>query len=175
MVILIVGSTHTGKTNLARCLMELKKYPYISIDHIKMGLVRSGLVSWQDNDIQMTKVLWPVVCEMIKTMVENEQNAIIEGCYIPHDWTKSFDEDYLEDIKCVYLIMSEQYIENSFDDIRKYASIIEDRGEDEGLSKDIIFKNNMYCYEMCEKYDQKYVLIDEKYDINELIKKVLEA
>lgn len=112
---------------------------------------------------------------MIKTMVENEQNAIIEGCYIPHDWMESFDEDYLEDIKCIYLVMSEQYIEKSFDDIRRYASIIEDRGEDEGLSKEMILECNRYCYEMCEKYGQKYVFIDENYDIDELIRKVWEA
>ena len=175
MVILIGGSTHAGKTNLAQRLMEKKKYPYVSIDHIKMGLIRSGMIEQQNDDIELTKVLWPVISEMIKTIVENEQDVIIEGCYIPHDWRESFDEDYLDDIECVYLIMSEEYIEKHFDDIRKYASVIENRGYDEGLKKEELLKYNKYCYEMCEKYDCEYVLINNKYDINELMSQFKEA
>ncbi len=175
MVILIGGSTHTGKTNLAQRLMEKNNYPYESIDHIKMGLIRTGMIEQQNNDIELTKVLWPVIREMIKTIVENDQNVIIEGCYIPHNWKESFHEDYLEDIKCVYLIMSEEYIEKHFDDIRKYACVIEDRGDDEGLIKEELIEYNKYYFEMCKKYGCEYVLIDEKYDVDELIRKVWEA
>ena len=42
MIILIAGATHAGKTNLAQRLLEKYKYPYLSIDHLKMGLIRSG-------------------------------------------------------------------------------------------------------------------------------------
>ena len=42
MIILIAGDTHTGKTILAQKLLEKYKYPYLSIDHLKMGLIRSG-------------------------------------------------------------------------------------------------------------------------------------
>ena len=35
MVILIAGSSHTGKTLLAQRLLEKYKYPYLSIDHLK--------------------------------------------------------------------------------------------------------------------------------------------
>ena len=42
MIILIAGDTHTGKTNLAQKLLEHYKIPYVSIDHLKMGLIRSG-------------------------------------------------------------------------------------------------------------------------------------
>ena len=41
MVILITGASHTGKTQLAQKLLEKYKYPYLSIDHLKMGLIRS--------------------------------------------------------------------------------------------------------------------------------------
>ena len=41
MIILIAGATHTGKTKLAQTLLENYKYPYLSIDHLKMGLIRS--------------------------------------------------------------------------------------------------------------------------------------
>ncbi len=42
MIVLIAGASHTGKTVLAQKLLEKYKYPYLSIDHLKMGLIRSG-------------------------------------------------------------------------------------------------------------------------------------
>ena len=96
MVILIVGASHTGKTAFAQKLLEKLKYPYLSIDHLKMGLIRSGntkLTPMDDNEL--TKYLWPIVREMIKTAIENNQNLIIEGCYIPFDWQNDFDKEYL--------------------------------------------------------------------------------
>ncbi len=42
MIVLIGGASHTGKTSLAQKLLEKYKYPYLSIDLLKMGLIRSG-------------------------------------------------------------------------------------------------------------------------------------
>ena len=95
MIYLIGGPSHTGKTNLAQKLMVKYKIPYISMDHIKMGLVRTGLLpNYVEEDEKMLQVLWPVIREMIKTAVENDQNMIIEGCYIPYNWKEEFDEEY---------------------------------------------------------------------------------
>ena len=88
MIILITGASHTGKTALAQRLLEKYRYPYLSIDHLKMGLIRSGntRLTPMSDDGDLTAYLWPIVREMIKTAVENEQNLIVEGCYIPFDW-----------------------------------------------------------------------------------------
>ena len=116
------------KTNLAQKLLEKYKYPYVSIDHIKMGLIRSGHTDISvTDDEQLTEYLWPIIREMIKTAIENEQNMIIEGCYIPYNWKESFDEDYLKDIIHLCLIMTPRYIENHFEDIKKYANHREPR------------------------------------------------
>ena len=87
MVILIGGASHTGKTNLAQQLLDKYKYPYLSIDHLKMGLIRSGNTELtpMSDDTALTEYLWPIVREMVATAVENEQNLIVEGCYIPFD------------------------------------------------------------------------------------------
>ena len=42
MIVIITGASHTGKTVLAQRMLEKYKYPYVSIDHLKMGLIRSG-------------------------------------------------------------------------------------------------------------------------------------
>ena len=97
MIILIAGASHTGKTLLAQRLLEKYQYPYLSIDHLKMGLIRSGNtdLTATDDDEKLTEYLWPVVREMVKTAIENKQNLIVEGCYIPFDWQKDFSGEYL--------------------------------------------------------------------------------
>ena len=90
MVILIAGGSHTGKTLLAQRLLERYYYPYLSIDHLKMGLIRSGQTALTpEDDRELTAYLWPIVREMVKTAIENRQNLIVEGCYIPFDWKAS--------------------------------------------------------------------------------------
>ena len=133
MIILLTGASHTGKTALAQRLLEKYNYPYFSIDHLKMGLIRSGnteLTPMSDTD-ELTNYLWPIVREMIKTAIENEQNLIVEGCYIPFDWKKEFEDDYLEHIQYYCLVMSEDYIKNHIEDIRDYANVVEKRLEDD--------------------------------------------
>ena len=63
MIILITGASHTGKTVLAQKLLEKYKYPYLSIDHLKMGLIRSGRTDLTplSEDDDLTEYLWPVV------------------------------------------------------------------------------------------------------------------
>lgn len=168
MIILITGASHTGKTALAQKLLEKYKFPYLSIDHLKMGLIRSGNTSLTplSDDKALTDYLWPIVCEMIKTAIENKQNLIVEGCYIPFDWSKDFEEEYLEYIKYYCLVMSDKYITNHFSDIKKYASIVENRIEDEGCTIEAVLRDNAEILELCQNYKANYLLIDDEYQVN---------
>lgn len=168
MVILISGASHTGKTKLAQQLLEKYKYPYLSMDHLKMGLIRSGNTSLtpMSNTEELTKYLWPIVCEMIKTAIENEQNLIVEGCYIPFDWKRYFDKQYLSVIKYICLVMSERYIHNHFSDIKQYASVIEQRMDDEYCKLETVLDDNIQTLKMCQKYQVDYLLIDTEYEVH---------
>ena len=142
MVIIITGASHTGKTKLAQKLLEKYQYPYLSIDHLKMGLIRSKMINVSVyDDENLTGTLWPVVSEMIKTAIENKQNLIVEGCYIPSDWQKSFDDDYLNDIKFICLYMTKGYIMQNYNEIIKHSNDIENRIMDE-ISIDELIKDN---------------------------------
>lgn len=166
MIILIAGASHTGKTNLAQSLLEKYKYPYLSIDHLKMGLIRSGNTNLTVyDDEKLTPYLWHIVKEIIKTAVENHQNLIVEGCYIPFDWEKSFDNNYLKDIQYYCLVMTADYIEKNYEDIKAFADTIEHRGDDSDLTKDILLRDNAYNLEMCKKHGCNYILIDKNYKI----------
>ena len=167
MIILLTGASHTGKTTLAQSLLEQYKYPYLSIDHLKMGLIRSGYTKLTpENDNELTGYLWPVVREMIKTAIENHQNLIVEGCYIPFDWVSDFEKQYLEHIQYYCLVMSENYIRNHFANIKKYAGIIENRIDDDGCTMESVLEDNAHFLELAQKYDVNYILIDDKYEIN---------
>ena len=167
MIILITGASHTGKTALAQKLLEKYKYPYLSIDHLKMGLIRSGnteLTPMDDNEL--TEYLWPIVREMIKTAIENNQNLIVEGGYIPFDWQKDFGSNYLESIKYYCLVMSEEYIRNHFADIKKYANVIENRLDDEWCTIDSVLTDNAEILALAQKHNANFILIDDQYEIN---------
>ena len=167
MVVLIAGSTHSGKTLLAQRLLEKYKYPYLSIDHLKMGLIRSGNTKLTvEDDKELIEYLWKIIKEIIKTNIENKQNIIIEGCYIPFDWKKDFGKEYLKEIKYVCLIMTEEYINSNYNNIQQYSNIIENRICDENINKEELLKENKYNLEMSKKYNNKYILIDDKYEVN---------
>ncbi|MBQ6950726.1 MAG: adenylate kinase [Clostridia bacterium] len=168
MIILITGASHTGKTALAQKLLEKYKYPYLSIDHLKMGLIRSGNTELTpiSDDSDLTAYLWPIIREMIKTAIENKQNLVVEGCYIPFDWQKDFDNEYLEIIKYYCLVMSEGYIRNHFADIKRYANVIENRLDDEWCTVESVLADNAEVLSLAQKHNVNYVLIEDNYEIN---------
>lgn len=174
MVILIAGASHTGKTVLAQHLLEKLHYPYLSIDHLKMGLIRSGQTDLTPcDDEKLVDYLWPIIRGMIKTAIENKQNLVVEGCYIPFNWADSFEESYLEQIRYVCLILSDRYIDNHFDQIRDHASDVEQRLDDSDLSMGNLIIDNRKNLEQCEKYGLPYILIEDDYNVTQQIGGIL--
>lgn len=167
MIVLITGASHTGKTLLAQKLLERYKYPYLSIDHLKMGLIRSGYTKLTpEDDAELENYLWPVIREIIKTAIENRQNLIVEGCYIPFDWAKDFNENYLEQIRYYCLVMSTDYIKTHFADIKKYANVVEKRLSDEWCTMEKVLEENARFLKLARKHKANYILIDNEYQID---------
>ena len=165
MIILITGASHTGKTALAQKMLEKYKFPYLSVDHLKMGLIRSGntaLTPWDDD--KLTGYLWPIVREMVKTAIENDQNLIVEGCYIPFDWRRDFDERYLPSIRYVCLALTDDYIDNHFDDIKAHGSDIEKRLYEEDFTAEEVKRENRFYVQGCRENGGQVTLIDGDYE-----------
>lgn len=168
MIILITGASHTGKTLLASKLVEKYHYSCLSIDHLKMGLIRSKMTDLTPmDDDKLTDYLWPIVREMIKTAIENKQDLIVEGCYVPADWQKDFDEQYLFSIRLICLAFSEEYIEKNFDNIISNASVIEKRLCDDLTKEGLIQDNRQFL----EGFGQQVTLIEGSYEqtVNSLL------
>ena len=148
MILLLTGATHTGKTALAQRLLERYHYPYLSLDLLKMGLIRSGQTSLTPEDEEeLTEYLWPIVRD------------------IPFGWERDFEEAYLHEIRYVCLVMTRQYITEHFGAIRRFASVIEDRREDEGCTKDFLLRDNERRLQLCREHGYPYILIDNTYQV----------
>lgn len=174
MIILITGASHTGKTLLAQRILEKYKYPYMSIDHLKMGLIRSGYTSLTpEDDEKLTEYMWPIIREMIKTAIENQQDLIIEGAYIPFNWRMDFNEFYLQYIRFICLAMTDNYIETHFHEITKYGSIIESRIDDSYCNIENLKLDNQSFINGFRQTGEQVVLINDKYEqtIEDLFKR----
>ena len=165
MIIFITGASHTGKTLLAQRILERHGYPYFSIDHLKMGLIRSGNTNLTpEDDEALTAYLWPIVREMVKTAIENQQNLIVEGCYIPSTWRQDFSGQYLQSIQFICLAMTDAYIDNHIDDIRKHGSDIETRLYDTDFTADSLKTDNHYYINSFSQSGENIMLIEDDFE-----------
>lgn len=171
MVILIGGVSCTGKTLMAQKLLEKYNIPYLSIDHIKMGLIRGNKYcdfTATDSDDEITNKLWPIIKGIIMTNVENGQNIIIEGCYLPPEHIKDIEPEYLEQIIVLYIGFSKNYLEKNF-----ISGIVEHRSEielkeynehDDYMNLDNFNKLHTKLKERCRKNNSKFFEINDDYE-----------
>lgn len=166
MVIIITGATHTGKTLLAQRMLETCHFPYLSLDHLKMGLIRSGITCLTpEDDDALTELLWPVGREIIKTAIENRQNLIVEGGYIPFFWRQDLDERYLPFIRFFCLAMTDAYIDAKFREIMRHASDIEARLDDSDCTADWLKAENQKYMDGFRRAGEAVVLIDTDWEL----------
>ena len=166
MIVLITGASHTGKTLLAQRLLEKYHFPYLSMDLLKMGLIRSGNTRLTPvDDAELEAYLWPIVREMIRTALENRQNLIVEGGYIPIGWQEDFSEADRLQIRFYCLVMCESYIRQHFAQIKAHANVIERRRDDTGCTLDSVLRENAAYEAQCRRYGVRPVLIRDRYEI----------
>ncbi|GIN99141.1 hypothetical protein J6TS1_50110 [Siminovitchia terrae] len=168
MIILISAVGSTGKTLMAQKLLERYHIPYLSIDHLKMGLYRGDKhcgFTPLDNTEVIGDNLWPILKGIIMTNIENEQHIIIEGCYILPHYLKDFDINYSEKIISVFLGFSTNYIQENFEGrIVKYRNAVELRGWPEERTIKELIKEHKEFKAQCLQAGVRYFEIENDYD-----------
>lgn len=151
MVVLIGGESCTGKTLLAQRLMERCGLPYLSADHIKMGLIRGGLADFtaEEDDRLISDRLWGVLGGILRTAVENRQHLIMEGCYFHPYLTASLEQSYQSEVMEVYLGFSDEYIRTHYADIVNHRNVIERRLYPEHRTIDALLRDHRALREEC--------------------------
>ena len=117
----------------------------------------------EDDDV-LTGYLWPIIREIIKTAIENGQNLIAEGCYVPFFWRQDFEDSYQKDIRFICLAMSEPYIDRHFDRIMAHASDIESRGNDADCTKELLKADNRAVIQGFSAQRERVTVIDGDYE-----------
>ena len=164
MIYLIAGASHTGKTLLAQRLLECRHIPYLSLDHLKMGLIRSGTIALSPTqDEALTAVVWPIAREMIRTALENRQSLIVEGCYIPYTWQQDFSPEEQAHIRYLCLVMSRDYLLRHFARVRQYANAVEHRLDDRAFLLGTALADYADTLRQCRLHGLPYRLTDEEY------------
>ena len=168
MVTLIAGGTHTGKTRLAQRVLEAQHVPYLSLDHLKRGLIRSGMTQLTpcSSDEALTQLLWPIAVGILCTAVENGQDLVIEGCYIPFDYKRYVPPAVRAQLQYVCLIFSEAYIRNHLDAIRHHACVIEQRIQPDEIQMDALIRENAHNLRHCRALGCHYIWVDTTYDVD---------
>lgn len=163
MIILIGGESHTGKTWLAQRLLEKYHYPYMSLDHLKMGLIRSNFpcnFTALDDNTYIAEQLRGIIKGIVDTCLENRQNLIIEGCYLPpHKVRELLHPEIIE----LYLIFSEVYIRNNFELVLNNENLTEQRKHSEELTEDFLVTENAMLKMACIAAKTKYFEIQTDY------------
>ncbi|MFW6016820.1 MAG: 2-phosphoglycerate kinase [bacterium] len=176
MIILISGISCTGKTLMAQNLLEKYKIPYFSIDHLKMGLYRGKSdceFTPQDSNEYIGKKLWSIIKGMIMTNIENDQNIIMEGCYLLPGLVSDLEKDYPDQIISVFLGFSTNYVKENFKSgIIKYRSVIEKREYPEERPVTQFIQEHNDFRKKCSENKVNYFEIDNDYE--EEIRKVYE-
>lgn len=147
MIVLITGASHTGKTLLAQRMLEEYRFPYLSIDHLKMGLIRSGQTELTpEDDEALTEYLWPIVREMVKTAIENKQNLIVEGCRKYGEQVVMIDSNYQQTID----ILLDKELKFIKDTRKKVISFFESDCQEHWLEeiKRSDWKSGAFLYEL---------------------------
>lgn len=143
MVVIITGASHCGKTLVSQRLMEKLRVPYLSVDHLKMGLVRSGVCPFPPRGGgELAPYLWNITAGIVETAVENRQNLIVEGCYVPAGWQDRFSGRHLADIRCFCLAFTDGCIRERFPEILRHADAIERRLDDSDFTEEKALEEN---------------------------------
>lgn len=106
MLYIISGIAKAGKSYLAKQIVAKYHLGYFSTDYLMMSLVRGNKslnIDSNASDITVSNQLKPYLESMIKTMIENQLDYVIEGVHVQPDLADSLIKQYPGKVKIIYL------------------------------------------------------------------------
>ena len=132
MILFLQGTSHSGKSCFARSAARATGAGVLSLDLLKMGLIRSGSAGFSslrpEDDAEIEERLWPIVQAIAETANENAQSLVIEGVYLPFASTAQLAQRLgSEQAQLFAIVFSEQYVRNHHQLIAQTAAAAERR------------------------------------------------
>jgi len=181
MIYILGGIAKSGKTTIAKEFTKRYNIPYFSTDYIMMMLSRGNPELEVDPnaiDSIAAKQIQPYVYGMIKTMVENNVDFLIEGVHFNPDFAKELMEEYPNDIKIVYLGYKDTSVILKIYELNKYKNELENiwysSYSDEEMVKlfSSLIDESEVLNKLCNTMKLNYI---EVYDLNSQIDEILNS
>jgi hypothetical protein len=128
LLLFIGGAARTGKGILARRLLVECQLPYLSLDVLKMGLVRGAPefeIDPNAGSIVVGERLWPLVREMSASLLRDDVDYVIEGELLPKH-VAALQQAHPAQVKACFLGYTTVAPEQKVRDIRAYAGLPND-------------------------------------------------
>lgn len=165
MLYLISGTSRSGKTIIAKKILERKKIPYMSLDWLVMGFTngmpQNGIHDKLFPD-EIAEKLWDFLKAMCKSMLWSEVDYVIEGEAILPELVSELLSQYPDRIKICFVGYADIGVDEKIAYVKKFS-----KGKNDWLCKesdDYIYSHtdNMITYSRmiksaCRKYDIRYI------------------
>ncbi len=164
MLYIVSGASRTGKTIIAKKIMQRKKIPYISLDWIVMGFT-NGLPEYGIHDKlwpdEIAEKLWCFLKAMLESMVWLKEEYIIEGEAMTPSLIKELLDKHPDNIRICFVGYTEVTIKEKVNSVKLHSAGKRDwllKESEEYICNHI---ENMVTYskrirEACVQHDIRY-------------------
>ena len=151
MVTLLTGASHTGKTLLSQRLIQRRPCFCLSLDHLKMGLIRSGYTSLtpEDDHLALTDYLWPSPGRWRRPPSKTARTCSWRAATSPFTWQRDFPPAYQEHLRFLCLVMTEDYLRANFSQVLAFENQGERRQRDPSYTLERALAENHFYLEGC--------------------------
>jgi 2-phosphoglycerate kinase len=139
LLYIIGGAARAGKTIIAQEFLERSQVPFLSLDLLKMSLVKGmpeAGIDPQESSRRLAIRLWPVVRGLASTILENARDYLIEGDMILPSQVREISADFPGQIRSCFVGFGDESVSKKLFVIRKHTGPEDwliDLGEEEAL------------------------------------------
>ncbi|MDB4293607.1 hypothetical protein N9954_09400 [Maribacter sp.] len=163
MIYIISGTSRSGKTLIAKKMMQEYKIPYVSLDWLVMGFT-NGIPEYGIHDKlwpnEIAERFWDFLKAMLENMIWSESDYIIEGEAVLPELIHTLMNEHPDGIKVCFVGYTNTSLSAKVKDVYSYSS---DNDWLTNKSNDYVERHisNMIAYskrirKSCEKYGIRY-------------------
>lgn len=134
MIYLIGGAARTGKTMLARRLLQERNIPYFCVDYfvsaLDQGAPELGIEAESPNRVRAQK-LWPRIAPMLRNIIEVEPEYTVEGDALWPAGVASLIQEYGAQVRACFLGYTNIAPERKLTEIRRFGGCVNDWIQDQ--------------------------------------------
>ena len=180
MIYIITGVAKVGKTLISEKIKERFNKSIFSTDYIMMMLHYGNEdldLDIHASDSTVASKLEPYVYGLIQTMVQNDNEYVIEGVHFNTDFSRRLKDEFGDKIRITYLGYKDVSVEDKVDEIYRFKNTMDNPwiftlpGVKVEETVEYLINESERIYQECLDRDLEYY---EVYDIVEQLEDIIE-